>query len=69
MDPALPASHQLAILAIGTIMVDLFVLSSYAYLAQRSLRRFQSSTAGVWLERVFGAALMFFGLRLLFDRR
>ena len=69
MDPALPASQQLAILAIGTIMVDLFVLSSYAYLAQRSLRRFQSSTAGVWLERVFGAALMFFGLRLLFDRR
>lgn len=30
-----------------------------------SLHQFQSSTAGLWLERVSGAALMFFGLRLL----
>jgi len=69
INPALPAPQQLTILAVGTVVVDLLVLSSYAYIAQRGLRRLQSSTAGVWLERVFGVALMFFGLRLLFARK
>ena len=68
-DPAFSSSQQLTLLAVGTIVVDLAVLSSYAYVAQRGLRRFQSSTIGIYLERGFGAALMFFGVRLLLVRK
>jgi homoserine/homoserine lactone efflux protein len=69
MNPAASSIPQLSALAAGTIAVDLIVLSTYAYVVQRGLRRFQTLRARVWLERVFGATLMFFGVRLLLARR
>lgn len=48
-----------------TIAVDVVVLSGYAYFAQRGVRSLRDSRFMVWLERLFGAALIFFGIRLL----
>jgi threonine/homoserine/homoserine lactone efflux protein len=50
-------------------LVDSIVLSSYAFLAQRGLRTFRASRTSAWLERAFGAALAFFGFRLLLSRK
>ena len=69
MDPQRPLALQLAILGAITIVVDLVVLSSYAFLAERGVRSFRSSRLSVWLERVFGAALVLFGFRLLLSRK
>jgi len=60
---------QLVILLLTTIAVDLIVLSSYAFLAQRGVQSFRASGLGAWLQRIFGAALCFFGLRLLLSRK
>ena len=69
IDPNRSAVLQLSLLVITTIVVDALVLSSYAYLAQRGARTFRQSRLSTWLERAFGAALLFFGLRLLFSRK
>lgn len=60
---------QFIILLFGTVAVDTVVLSSYALLAQRSIVSFRASRFPAWLERVFGAALVFFGFRLLLFRK
>jgi threonine/homoserine/homoserine lactone efflux protein len=60
---------QLTILVFTTIAVDTIVLSSYAFAAQTGLRSFRQSRASTWLERAFGGALMFFGVRLALSRK
>lgn len=69
IDPARPAPPQLAVLLAITIAVDAVVLSGYAALAERGARRVAGTRMARWLERAFGAALVFFGARLLFSRR
>jgi homoserine/homoserine lactone efflux protein len=69
IDPHRPVIPQLAIFLVATIAVDLASLSSYAWLARRGIRSFRASRFSAWLERVFGAALVFFGVRLLFSRK
>lgn len=64
-----PFLPQVVILAVTTISVDSVVLSSYAFLAQRGIHSFRASRLSAWLERAFGAALVFFGCRLLLDRK
>jgi homoserine/homoserine lactone efflux protein len=69
IEPQRPILPQLVVFALATIVIDLVVLTSYAFLAQRSLRSFRSSPWVAWLERAFGAALVFFGFRLLLARK
>lgn len=69
IDPHRSVPLQLAILVSTTIAVDTIVLSSYAFLAQRGIQTFRRSCVSVWLERAFGAALLFFGFRLLLSRK
>lgn len=60
---------QLFILVVTTIGVDLVVLSSYAFVAHRGVQSFRNSRWPAWVERMFGAALVFFGFRLLLSRK
>jgi homoserine/homoserine lactone efflux protein len=60
---------QLVILLFTTVAVDTVVLSSYAFFARRGVQAFRSSRLSTWLERMFGAALVFFGFRLLVSRK
>jgi homoserine/homoserine lactone efflux protein len=69
IDPHRSVPLQLAILVFTTIAVDTIVLSSYAFLAQRGIQTFRRSSVSAWLERAFGAALLFFGFRLLLSRK
>jgi len=69
LDAHRPILLQLAILVLTTIFVDSIVLSSYALLAHRGIRSFRNSRASAWLERVWGATLVFFGFRLLLSRK
>jgi len=69
IDPHRSVPVQLVILVFTTIAVDSVVLSSYAILAQRGIQSFRASRWSAWLERIFGAALVFFGVRLLFSRK
>jgi len=56
---------QLIMLLSATVAVDTVVLSSYAFFARRGIQSFRSSRLSAWLERALGAALVFFGFRLL----
>jgi homoserine/homoserine lactone efflux protein len=69
IDPHRSVPVQLALLASATILIDSLVLVSYAFLAQRGAQSFRRLRWSAWLERVFGAALVFFGIRLLFSRK
>lgn len=69
IDPHRSIPLQLAILVFTTIAVDLAVLSSYALLAQKGLQSFRALRVSQWLERVYGAALVFFGIRALVSRK
>src|SRR5437879_5088190 len=69
IEPHRSVPLQLAILVFTTIAVDAVVLSSYAFLAQRGIKSFRRSRVSAWLERAFGAALVFFGFRLLLSRK
>jgi len=60
---------QLLILLCATVVIDMIVLSSYAYVARKGVQSFQMSRLSRWLERAFGAALVLFGIRLLASRR
>jgi homoserine/homoserine lactone efflux protein len=60
---------QLGILLIVTIAVDTLVLSGYACFALRGAEWFRSAGITAWLERIFGAALILFGLRLFAARK
>ena len=69
IDPHKAVPPQLAILVLTTILVDTAVLSSYALLASRGSQSFRNSRMAAWMNRVLGAALVFFGLRLLASRK
>jgi homoserine/homoserine lactone efflux protein len=69
IDPHRAAAPQLGMLVITTILVDTTVLSSYAFLAGRGARSFRDSRAAAWINRVLGATLVFFGVRLLVSRK
>lgn len=60
---------QLTILLATTIAVDVVVLGSYAYFAARGSQSLRASGVTLWLERIFGAALVLFGVRLLATRK
>jgi len=67
--PGYPLLLQLGIMLTLTILIDGAFLLAYATLAARGARALKESQFIVWLERVFGAALIFFGLKLLVTRR
>jgi homoserine/homoserine lactone efflux protein len=60
---------QLSVLMICTVSVDAVVLVSYAFLVGRGMKSLQSCELSRWIERVFGAALVGFGINLLVWRR
>jgi len=66
--PGHPLLLQLAIMLTVTVLIDGAVLLVYAQLAVRGARALKESRALMWLERVFGAALIFFGIKLLTSR-
>jgi homoserine/homoserine lactone efflux protein len=69
IDPHRPVIPQLALLVLITIAVDFMVLSSYAFFAHRSAAAFRTSRFSRWLERLFGATLVLFGLRLFVSQK
>lgn len=60
-----PFGMQIVILLAVTVVVDVLVMWGYALLASHGSRALKSSPLVLWIERVFGAALVFFGLRLV----
>jgi len=66
--PDHPLLLQLAIMLAVTMLIDGVVLLVYAQLAVHGARALKESRALKWLERMFGAALIFFGLKLLTTR-
>ena len=67
--PDHPLLLQLSIMLAVTVVIDGAVLLAYAQLAVRGARALQGSRAVLWLERVFGVALIVFGLKLLTTRK
>lgn len=67
--PGQPLLPQLLVLSFITIAVDCVVLSSYAFFAERGARSLRRSGLVAWLERILGAALVLFGIRLLLSRK
>jgi homoserine/homoserine lactone efflux protein len=66
--PDHPLLLQLGIMLSVTMTIDAVVLLCYAHLAAHGARALKGSRLLSWLERVFGAALIFFGLKLLASR-
>jgi homoserine/homoserine lactone efflux protein len=64
-----PLLPQLAIMLTVTVVIDGAFLLGYAYLAAHGARAIKGSRIITWLERVFGAALIFFGVKLLLSRK
>jgi len=69
IQPQSSLTGQLTLLLATTIAVDVLVLSSYAWFAARGGQALRASGVARWLERIFGTALVVFGLRLLAARR
>jgi len=69
IDPARPLLLQLGIMLAITIVIDAIALLAYAQLAVRGSRALKGSRFVTWLERVFGAVLIYFGLNLLLSRK
>ncbi|MEO8019842.1 MAG: LysE family translocator [Pseudomonadota bacterium] len=69
ISPDYPLLLQLAIMLTVTVIIDGIALLAYAHLAVRGARALKGSRALAWLERAFGGALIFFGLKLLVSRR
>ena len=64
-----PLLSQLSIMLTVTMLIDGAVLLAYAQIAARGARALKGSRVVTWLERMFGGALIFFGLKLLVARR
>ena len=60
-----PLLLQLSIMLAVTMLIDGAVLLAYAQIAARGARALKGSRVVAWLERMLGAALIFFGLKLL----
>jgi homoserine/homoserine lactone efflux protein len=56
---------QLGIMFTVTVLIDAICLLAYAQIAARGARALKGSRVMMWVERTFGAALIFFGIRLL----
>jgi homoserine/homoserine lactone efflux protein len=69
IQPERPVVPQLLVLVLATVFVDFVVLAAYAGLAERGLRSMKRARLAVWLERVFGTALIAFGFRLFASKR
>ena len=67
--PGYPLALQVAVMLAVTIVIDSIALLAYAKLAAHGARALKGSRAIAWLERAFGGALIFFGLKLLISRR
>jgi homoserine/homoserine lactone efflux protein len=67
--PGYPLLLQLAIMLAVTMVIDGIALLAYAKLASHGARALKGSRVLAWLERAFGGALIFFGLKLLVTRR
>lgn len=65
IDAQRPFALQITILLSVTIVVDVSVMLGYACLAAKSARTLQNSALMTWIERAFGTAMVFFGVRLL----
>ena len=65
LSPDHPLLLQLSIMLAVTMLIDGAVLLAYAQVAARGARALKGSRVVAWLERTFGAALIFFGLKLL----
>jgi homoserine/homoserine lactone efflux protein len=63
-----PLLPQLAIMLAVTVVIDAAFLLGYAQLAVHGTRALKGSRVVLWIERIFGAALVFFGLKLLVSR-
>lgn len=66
--PEYPLLLQLGIMLTVTIVIDAIVLLAYASLAARGARALKGSQVMTWVERAFGGALIFFGIRLLLEK-
>ena len=64
-----PLLPQLGIMLAVTVIIDGAFLLAYAQLAAHGTRALKGSRIITWLERAFGAALVFFGVKLLLSRR
>jgi homoserine/homoserine lactone efflux protein len=69
LSPDYPLPLQLAIMLVVTVVIDGIALLAYAHLAARGARALKGSRVLTWVERAFGGALIFFGLKLLLTRR
>jgi homoserine/homoserine lactone efflux protein len=69
IDAGRTVATQLGILGVTTVLVDTTVLGCYAFFASRGAQTFRDSRAAIALERLFGAALILFGVRLMWSRR
>jgi homoserine/homoserine lactone efflux protein len=69
IDPARALAPQLLIMLTVTVIVDAVCLLAYAQLAARGSRALKGSRFVTWLERAFGAALIYFGINLLLSRK
>jgi homoserine/homoserine lactone efflux protein len=69
ISPDYPLALQLAIMLAVTIVIDGVALLAYAHVAVHGARALKGSRALAWLERAFGGALIFFGLKLLVSRK
>jgi len=67
--PDYPLLLQLSIMLTVTVVIDGIALLAYASIALRGARALRGSPALAWLERAFGGALIFFGLKLLLSRK
>ena len=64
-----PLLPQLAIMFAITVTIDGAFLLGYGHLAVRGARALKGSRVMLWVERVFGAAFVLFGIKLLATRR
>ncbi len=63
--PDHPLLTQLAIMLAVTMVIDGIALLAYAQVAVRGARALKGSPVITWLERVLGAAMVFFGIKLI----
>ena len=68
ISPDYPLPLQLAIMLAVTVVIDGVALLAYAKLASHGARALKRSRALAWLERGFGGALIFLGLKLLVEK-
>ena len=69
ISPERPLLPQLVIMLAVTVLIDGAFLLGYAHIAMRGVRALEGSRVITWLERAFGAALIFFGINLLLSRK